>query len=57
MRQAFEYAELLDIPFAYSSNGDGFPEHDRTGTSDPVEREISLKRSRGVGVKGGGESH
>lgn len=42
MQQALEYAELLDIPFAYSSNGDGFLEHDRTGTSDPVEREISL---------------
>lgn len=42
MQQALDYAELLDIPFAYSSNGDGFLEHDRTGTSDPVEREISL---------------
>ena len=42
MQQALDYAELLDIPFAFSSNGDGFLEHDRTGTSDPVEREISL---------------
>ena len=42
MQQALEYAELLDIPFAYTSNGDGFLEHDRTGTSDPVEREITL---------------
>ena len=24
MQQALDYAELLDIPFAYSSNGDGF---------------------------------
>ena len=24
MQQAMEYAQILDIPFAYSSNGDGF---------------------------------
>ncbi len=42
MQQALDYAELLDIPFAYSSNGDGFLEHDRTGTGGPVEREIPL---------------
>ena len=28
MQQAMEYARILDIPFAYSSNGDGFLEHD-----------------------------
>lgn len=28
MQQAIEYAEILDIKFAYSSNGDGFLEHD-----------------------------
>ena len=28
MGQAMEYAQILDIPFAYSSNGDGFLEHD-----------------------------
>ncbi len=42
MQQALEYAEILDVPFAYSSNGDAFLEHDRTGASDPVEREIPL---------------
>jgi len=42
MPQALEYAEILDLPFAYSSNGDAFLEHDRTGTGDTVEREISL---------------
>jgi type I restriction enzyme R subunit len=42
MQQALEYAEILDVPFAYSSNGDAFLEHDRTGTSNSVEREISL---------------
>jgi len=39
MQQAIEYATILDIPFAYSSNGDRFLEHDmKTGK----EREISL---------------
>jgi len=28
MQQAIEYAEALDVPFAFSSNGDGFLEHD-----------------------------
>ena len=42
MQQALEYAELLDIPFVYSSNGDAFLEHDRTEGADPVEREIPL---------------
>ena len=28
MQQAMDYAQILDIPFAYSSNGDGFKEHD-----------------------------
>ena len=44
MQQALDYAEILDVPFAYSSNGDGFLEHDRTGAAAPVEREIPLDR-------------
>ena len=42
MQQALEYAEILDIPFAYSSNGDAFLEHDRTATNGVVTREIPL---------------
>jgi type I restriction enzyme R subunit len=42
MQQALEYAEMLDVPFAFSSNGDGFLMHDRTGHSVPPERELSL---------------
>ncbi|TBX83307.1 DEAD/DEAH box helicase [Bacillus mycoides] len=39
MQQALEYANILDVPFAFASNGDGFIEHNRnTGE----EREISL---------------
>lgn len=28
LQQAMEYAQMMDLPFAYSSNGDGFAEHD-----------------------------
>ena len=39
MQQGIEYAEVLDVPFVYSSNGDGFLEHDmKTG----AEKELSL---------------
>jgi type I restriction enzyme, R subunit len=44
MQQALRYAEMLDVPFAYSSNGDGFIEHDRTYTGSQVERELSLDK-------------
>jgi len=40
MQQAIEYAEILQVPFVFTSNGDGFMFHDRTATkgstSDPV---------------------
>jgi len=42
IQQALDYAEILDAPFAYSSNGDGFLEHDKTGISDSIENELSL---------------
>src|SRR5664280_734975 len=44
MQQALLYAEMLDIPFAFSSNGDAFLLHDRTGTIGKVEEEISLDK-------------
>ena len=28
LQQAMTYAQMLDVPFAFSSNGDGFAEHD-----------------------------
>ncbi|MDD5198984.1 MAG: DEAD/DEAH box helicase family protein [Terrimicrobiaceae bacterium] len=42
MQQALEYAEILDVPFAYSTNGDAFLEHDRTAVGGTVTREIPL---------------
>ena len=34
MQQGLKYAATLDIPFVFSSNGDAFLFHDRTGLSD-----------------------
>src|SRR5690625_3915329 len=42
MQQALEYAEILDIPFVYSSNGKGFLEHDRTGTANQMTSLLAL---------------
>lgn len=42
MQQALAYAEMMDIPFVFSSNGDGFLLHDRSGNYEPMERELSL---------------
>ncbi|MFP4121158.1 MAG: EcoAI/FtnUII family type I restriction enzme subunit R [Coleofasciculus sp.] len=42
MQQALGYAEVLDVPFVYSSNGDAFIEHDRTLTQGQRERELAL---------------
>ena len=42
MQQALAYAEMLDVPFAFSTNGRAFLFHDRTGQSPEVEREIPL---------------
>ncbi|UOQ80992.1 EcoAI/FtnUII family type I restriction enzme subunit R [Hymenobacter sp. 5414T-23] len=43
MMQALDYARILDIPFVFSSNGDGFLFHDRTATEGPVETEVTLE--------------
>lgn len=42
MQQALSYAELLRVPFAFSSNGDGFVFHDRTGQSPQIERNLTI---------------
>jgi len=40
-QQALNYAEMLDVPFAFSSNGDGFLFHDMTGAG-PAEQTLAL---------------
>lgn len=42
MQQALDYADALDVPFVFSSNGDGFLFHDRTGTGAQIETELTL---------------
>jgi type I restriction enzyme R subunit len=42
MQQALGYAEVLNIPFVFSSNGDGFVFHDRTGASMQIEKDLKL---------------
>ena len=43
MQQALEYGEMQDIPFVFSSNGDAFLFHDRSGTFETVEQELTLE--------------
>ena len=43
MQQGLDYARLLDVPFIFASNGDGFVFHDKTTSdSSPIETEIQL---------------
>ena len=42
IQQALGYAKTLEIPFVFSSNGDGFHFHDRTITYGPIETELAL---------------
>ena len=42
MQQGLDYAETLNIPFVFSSNGDGFVFHDRTGASAKRETTLGL---------------
>ncbi|ENU17579.1 DEAD/DEAH box helicase family protein [Acinetobacter lwoffii] len=42
MQQALAYADCLQVPFVFSSNGDGFLFHDQTGLFGKVEQELGL---------------
>lgn len=42
IQQALDYAGILDIPVAFSSNGDGFLEHDKTAFLGKIERQLEL---------------
>ncbi|MFC3040398.1 EcoAI/FtnUII family type I restriction enzme subunit R [Virgibacillus xinjiangensis] len=44
MQQALDYAEILDIPFVFSSNGKGFLFHDRTGNNENMEQELTMEQ-------------
>jgi len=42
IQQGIEYSNILDIPIVFSSNGDGFYEHDKTLSNGQIERTLSL---------------
>lgn len=42
IQQALGYANTLDIPCVFSSNGDGFYFHDKTVTDGEIEKELTL---------------
>ncbi len=44
LQQGLDYAETLAIPFVFSSNGDGFVFHDRTGLNSTKEQNLSLDK-------------
>lgn len=58
LQQAIDYARMLDVPFAYSSNGDGFMEHDfltgqerELGLDEfPTEEELAARYQRESGI-------
>lgn len=58
LQQAMDYARMLDLPFAYSSNGDGFAEHDfltgkerQFGMDEfPTESELIERYKQGAGL-------
>jgi len=43
MQQGLRYAEILDIPCVFSSNGDGFLFHDRSLKEGQLEKELTLE--------------
>ena len=42
MQQAINYAQMMDVPFVYSSNGDAFLEHDRLVGGESGEGEWTV---------------
>ncbi len=42
MQQGLEYADMLHIPFVFSSNGKGFLFHDKTVSEGIIETELSM---------------
>lgn len=44
LQQALGYADILDVPCAFSSNGDGFASHNKTAVlGDDIETEFALE--------------
>lgn len=43
MQQALEYSEMINVPFVFSSNGDGFLFHNKLAINEKIEKEISIE--------------
>lgn len=43
MQQALAYADMLQVPFVFSSNGDGFLFHNKIATDGIIERELTMQ--------------
>jgi type I restriction enzyme R subunit len=43
IQQGLDYALTLDLPVVFSTNGDGFVQHDRSGSSAQLETNLSLE--------------
>ncbi len=43
IQQVLDYGQILDIPVVFSTNGDSFIEHDRSGYSQLIEIQHSLE--------------
>jgi type I restriction enzyme R subunit len=52
MQQALAYADCLQVPFVFSSNGDGFLFHDQTGLFGKVEQELGLDEFPSLSIYG-----
>lgn len=50
MQQGLGYAELLQVPFVFSSNGDGFLFHNKIAKDGVIERELDLHELPGPDV-------
>ena len=50
MQQALSYAEMLDVPFVFSTNGDGFLFHNKIASDGVMERELSINEFPSVDV-------
>ncbi|EKE67443.1 MULTISPECIES: EcoAI/FtnUII family type I restriction enzme subunit R [Gammaproteobacteria] len=44
MQQGLGYAEMLQVPFVFSSNGDGFLFHNKIAKDGVIERELALHK-------------
>ena len=44
IQQGLAYAKILNIPLVYSSNGDGFYEHDRTCSDGAIEKNLTIDK-------------